>query len=92
MATMTRKTAAQKPAFKTRPIVSVAPTTRYFVDVAKDDSVSAQLALAMKGYRCREIHEENGETIRITIEDGINHAEDIQAILDAAAADPSQAH
>jgi hypothetical protein len=89
METMDGKTAEQKPAFKTRPIVSVAPITRHFIDVAKDDSVRAQLALAMKGYRCRDIHQENQDTVRITIEDGSNHAQDIQAILDAAVAQPN---
>lgn len=74
---------AHKPAFKTRPIISAVPTTRYFIDVAKDDSVAAQLALAMKGYRCREIHDEKGETVRITIEDQFNGVEDIQAIFDS---------
>ena len=38
--------------------------------------------LAMRGYRCREIHEENGEMVRITIEDAIHDVQDIQAILE----------
>lgn len=59
----------QKPHFKTPPVVSKAPVTRYFVDVAKDDSVFAQVVLAQRGFRCRDIHEENGQTVRITIED-----------------------
>ncbi len=89
--TMSKKTNCigkpeQKPHFKTPPVVSKAPVTRYFVDVAKDDSVFAQVVLAQRGFRCRDIHEENGQTVRITIEDQTLRAEDIQAIFAAAAA------